>query len=130
MTVASGGADDTVRLWNVHTHHQTGALAGHVDKVRSVAFSPDGKTLASGSSDGTVRLWDVATFQQIGDAFSAAAGRVFAVAFSPDGKTLASGNGDGTVRLWDVAYLSHPMRQLCESLHYIPPRTPYRSSCP
>ena len=35
-------------------------LTGHVDRVSSVSFSPDGTLLASGSWDNTIRLWDVA----------------------------------------------------------------------
>src|SRR5262245_53789472 len=34
---------------------------GHTKGVRSVSFSPDGKTLAFGSSDATIKLWDVQT---------------------------------------------------------------------
>jgi WD40 repeat protein len=36
-------------------------LPGKKDRVSSLAFSPDGKTLAAGYSSGVVRLWDTAT---------------------------------------------------------------------
>ena len=32
--------------------------SAHSDYVRSVAFSPDGKTIVSGSKDKTLKVWD------------------------------------------------------------------------
>ena len=78
-------------------------LRGHTDKVRSVAFSPDGQTLASASWDNTIILWDVTTGQPIGQPLTDHRDMVQSVAFSPDGKMLASASKDNTIILWDVA---------------------------
>ena len=32
--------------------------SAHSELMRSVAFSPDGKTIVSGSSDKTIKVWD------------------------------------------------------------------------
>lgn len=101
QTLASGGDDTTVRLWNMASQNEIAVLEGHTDQVRSVVFSPDGQTLASGSYDGMVRLWDVASQTEIAT-LEGYTGGVMSVAFSPDGQILASGSWDGTIRLWGV----------------------------
>ena len=58
-TLASAGADNVVRLWDVGSWKPAGVLKGHTDCVSAVAFSSDSKLLATGSFDRSARLWDV-----------------------------------------------------------------------
>jgi WD40 repeat protein len=63
--LASGSADNTVKLWSVESQKEVTTLQGHSYYVWSVAFSPDGKYLASGSQDNTVKLWSMEDFQEV-----------------------------------------------------------------
>src|SRR5262249_16433505 len=56
-TLASAGADGTIRLWDVFEKKELAKLEGHSAAVASLAFSADGKQLVSGSADNTVRIW-------------------------------------------------------------------------
>ena len=70
--------------------------------MRSVAFSPNGKTLAAGCGGG-VALWEVARQARLADKpLLVVASPVLSVAFSPEGESLAAGGGGGVV-LWDTA---------------------------
>ncbi|MEM9806627.1 MAG: AAA-like domain-containing protein, partial [Cyanobacteria bacterium P01_D01_bin.56] len=107
-TLAAGSWDQTIRVWNWQGALRA-VLRGHTDRIRQVAFSPDGRTLASASADQTVKLW-----RPSGALLHTLRGhrdRVWGVAFSPDGQELASASWDGTVKLWSQqGELLHTLR--------------------
>ena len=107
-TLASGGVDKTVRLWDGRTGEHRQTLTGHLDEIRSVAFSHDGEMLASASGGPypdsigkTIWIWDVRTGEHLHILEGHTAG-VSCVAFSPDAPVLASGSYDNTIRIWDA----------------------------
>jgi WD40 repeat protein/serine/threonine protein kinase len=101
-TLATGGNDQTVKLWSAADGREIVSFQGHSQWVLALAFSPDGGQLVTASNDKTVRLWDVGSGKEV----QAMAGHrpwACAVAFSPDGKTIASGGGDHSIKLWEAA---------------------------
>ena len=93
-----------VRLWEVATGRLLATLAGHRERVRTVAFAPDGKRLATAGSDRTIRVWDVGSRHcEKKRILTGHTGTIQEVAFAPSGNALASAGNDGTVRLWDVS---------------------------
>ncbi|CAE6485358.1 unnamed protein product [Rhizoctonia solani] len=74
---------------------------GHAGEVRSVVFSPDGKSVVSGSGDKTVRMWDAHGSSPIGEPLRRHRYWVSSVSYSPLGDLIASGSWDNTIRLWD-----------------------------
>src|SRR5262249_39963234 len=97
-TLASGGDDRTVRLWDLAAGREAATLTGHTDWVRALAFSPGGKRLASGGCDGAVLVWRGGRSRAV--QLGPHDGWVWSLAFAPDGKALAAGAGDGSVTLY------------------------------
>ena len=98
-TIATGGYDKKLKLWDAKTGKRLRVIAGHTNNVLGIAFSPDGKRVATASTDRTLAVWDAATGKEL-LRLKGHKGPVFSVAFAPDGKRIVSGCWDKTVRLW------------------------------
>ena len=59
--LASASADNTVKLWNIHTGECSKTLEGHQGVIWSIASHPRDNTLVTGSADNQVKLWDITT---------------------------------------------------------------------
>src|SRR5262249_43346981 len=86
--------DLAVYLLDVKTSKVAKRFPGNTWATRSLAFSPDGKTLAAADCNET-KIWDVKT----GERLLSLPGGVGT--FSPDGKTLAVGCANDVIRLYD-----------------------------
>ena len=87
-------------LYTLFNKNQT-TFQGHLNEVRSAAFSPDGKWIASGGNT-VVKLRDAASGQET-LTLKGHTNIVYCVAFSPDGQRIASGSDDKMLKVWDAA---------------------------
>ena len=88
-TLASGGKDRTVILWDVPTGNYRRAFEGHTQDIVALTFTPDGRTLISGSWDGRVLLWDITPASLV-----------------PVSQTPWDVNGDGVINIQDLTLVA------------------------
>jgi WD40 repeat protein/energy-coupling factor transporter ATP-binding protein EcfA2 len=84
----------------IYKVRESNRLSGHEDAVKSVVFSPDGKTIATASNDKNIKLWN--RYGKEIRTLKGHKGTVNSITFSPDGKALASGSADKTVKIWSL----------------------------
>ena len=102
LTLASGGSDRYLRLWEIETGRMIRSLRGHTQDIRQVAYSPDGKILATGSEDRTIRIWNPQTGETIRLLFTRYDHAVCSLSFSPDGLMLARAGQNKDIKIWEV----------------------------
>ena len=97
--LASGGTDNTLRLWDVRERQQI-FVRSTQSSIFALAFSSNGKILAWGGDPEEIYLLHVEKRQELPTTLSLQ-GRLETLAFSPDGRFLAAGNG-GSTSVWDL----------------------------
>jgi len=99
-SLATGGVDCAVRLWDVRTGKCHGSLKAHKQWVNGVAFPPSGRILASCSGDKTIKLWDVGEMECVGS-LDGHINFVRGIGFARKHE-LVTCSDDRTVRVWNL----------------------------
>ena len=101
--LASGGADDSVYLYDMRYRIESGRLMHHNSTVNCVAFTPDASHLFTCSDDGTIAAircgnWQVEKHWRTPHKGLA----VNTLAIHPTGKIALSTGADGILRTWNL----------------------------
>jgi WD40 repeat protein len=98
-TLASSGADRTVRLWSTADWSEMRRVELEAGGILQLAFSPDGERLAVGV-DHLILVHDVDSGELM-DRIELQPKGIYGLAYSPDGRYLANAAADGKVRIWE-----------------------------
>nr|KAI8742362.1 F-box protein MET30 [Biomphalaria glabrata] len=96
--VATGSADQTIIIWDIHTGVMEQTLTGHSKGVWCVQFFTK-HLLLSGSFDTTIRMWNLRTGQTT-RTFFGHKNQVLCIKLR--GTLMVSGSQDKMAKLWDV----------------------------
>lgn len=101
----SGGADRSVRLWDLTatlpSEAQIVRLDGHEGHVTGVTLTEDERYILSVSEDGTLRIWDLALSDAI-QVIRGHEGAIYSLALVPNTNTVLTIGADRTLRKWQI----------------------------
>jgi WD40 repeat protein/serine/threonine protein kinase/DNA-binding LacI/PurR family transcriptional regulator len=99
--------DQTVVLWDVYGEgdivRRFDPSQSHVDRIYSIALSPNGVQAVTGSRDGSIIQWDIQTGQalQVLEGHSQDENVIHALAYSPDGNRIFAATQAGDILEWN-----------------------------
>ena len=102
-TLASGGWDCRVRLWDVATGERTADVGG-THAIWGLDWSSDGKHVATGDVYGKITLHDSSSAAAI-RTVNGHRSTIRSLSFSDDSSTLATASDDNMIKLWRVPTL-------------------------
>jgi WD40 repeat protein len=94
------------QVWDMASGAPFYALDGHHTRLRSVAYSPDGRYLATGDEDDVIILRDPTSGEPL-KTLTGSGGEARSMAFSPDGQYLAVGTSLSRIDLWNLEEQSY-----------------------
>jgi len=97
--IASGSADNSVKVWDTRSHQLIQHYPAHSDAVTSISIHPSGNYLLSSSKDSVLKIWDLREGRLL-YSLQGHSGPVNAAAFSADGSFFATGGADQLVMVW------------------------------
>ena len=101
-TIASGGSDRALRLWNVQSGECERTLQGHQAFISALAWHPTEPVIVTASADGTARLWNFVEGRSV-HVFEGHRGPIRSVAVAAGGRVVLTGGQDGLIGVWDTA---------------------------
>ena len=89
--IASGDDQGRLVVIDVVTGQPKVRIDAHQDRIRCVAYSPDGKKIGTCSDDHIISIWDAEDGERLLEPLKGHTDVVLSIEFSPGGSFLVSG---------------------------------------
>jgi len=100
-TLIAGQAGGSAIAWEVESWDRQFSMVGHLDEIRSLNFSRNGKRIVTASRDKTVRVWDAASGRELLIFGRGSTSGEFAAFSRDDRRILASDHSN--LHVWESA---------------------------
>ena len=89
--IIAGGSYTYIKFYDPSSGAEIKSFNGHMNMIKGISVSADGKYIASAGSEGMVKIWDFATGKRI-NSYTNYSSNAASMNFSPDSKFIACAN--------------------------------------